>query len=245
MKKLLWDIETSKMLVRSFSLYPESISHEDIVEDWHIISAAYKWAGDDKVHVLTKTGRNNDYQLVKKMRKVLEEADLLIHHNGDRFDYPKLLSRMIEHDLPPLPKIRTYDTLKAARKAAFTSRRLDYLLTKLLDHGKMDNPKGLWNLATDGDKEAIAHMVEYNKVDVVLLEELYDILQPYNLIAHPNENLFSPDGSTDNCSHCGSSNLQKRGVQRTRLGIYQRYQCKDCGGWSQGKTNLAGSVEVR
>lgn len=244
MNKLLLDIETSKMTVRTFSLYPDSINYEDIIKDWHIISIAYKWVGDAEVHVLTKTGSDNDYYLVKKFHKILQKADLIIGHNIDKFDYPKLLSRIIYHGLPPLPKLTTYDTLKAARKAAFTSRRLDYLLDILADHRKLDNPKGLWNAATDGCKKAIAHMVEYNKQDVVLLEELYNILQPYNLIPHPNENLFN--GTTDSCPHCSSTNVIKRGFQRTKIGVYQRYQCNDCGGWSQGKTNLfKGGAEVR
>lgn len=244
MKKLLWDIETSKMTVRTFSLYPERINHDDIIKDWHIISVAYKWVGEDKVHVLRKRGKDDDSKLVERMRKVLEKADLVIHHNGDKFDYPKFLSRMIELGLPPLPKLKTYDTLKAARKAGFTSKRLDYLLRVLLNHGKLDNPKGLWNDATDGCPVAIRQMCEYNKNDVILLEELYEILKPYNLISHPNENVYNDD-EVEGCPHCGHSELIKRGYNVTRLGKYQRYQCLNCNGWSQGKTNLIGSVNIR
>jgi len=243
MKILLWDIETSKMLVRTFSLYPESISHEDIVKDWHIISIAYKWAGEDEVHVITKSGKDNDRGLVRKMHKVISQADLLVHHNGNKFDMPKFMSKVIEYNLPPLPKIPMYDTLKAARKTAFSSRRLDYLLDKLVDDRKLDNPKGLWNRATDGDKEAVAQMAKYNKHDVVLLEELYNILKPYNLIPHPNSNVYN--NTSDACPHCGSVELIKRGYNMTRIGKYQRYQCTNCGGWSQGKSNLANTVEVR
>ena len=37
------------------------------------------------------------------------------------------------------------------------------------------------------------------------------------------------------CPKCGSENLQRRGFATTTVGKYQRYQCKDCGGWLRGR----------
>lgn len=240
---LLWDVETSFMTVRTFQLFKDITSPSSIIKDWHLLCVCYKWLGDDKVYSLSKTLPDNDRELCINMREVLIQADIIIHHNGDKFDVKKFNSRLIFHGLEPIPPLVTVDTLKHIRRVAtFSSHRLDYLGQQLGFGGKLDNPTNLWNAATDGDEKALKQMVKYCKRDVQLLEQVYLRLRPY-FKGHPNLNVIQE--TVDTCPTCQSSSLHKRGYSITRTGKYQRYQCNDCGSWSQGKKNLFTKGEIR
>lgn len=231
-KIILWDIETSLMKVASFTLYPEYISHENILEDWHIICGSWLELGNKNPQVIS-TYNEDDKKVAKKLRDVLYNADLIIAHNGDKFDLRKLNTRLIYHGLEPLPPIRSVDTLKEARRIAyFTSNKLDYLGTFLGVGKKIETSKGLWIKALNGNKTAIKEMAKYNKQDVLLLRDIYLKLLPY--IKHP---IVYDEHS---CPNCGSYKLQKRGFQKSRVTQYQRYQCQDCGSWSRDRiSNIA------
>ena len=137
-KILFWDIETSLSTVATFQLKTEYIPHTNILTDWYIICGAWKWLGEKEIHSIATNSQTNppfdpislrdDIEVCKKLRSVLLEADVIVHHNGDAFDVKKLNSRLIKHGLQPLPKLTTIDTLKLARKFFyFMSNRLDAL----------------------------------------------------------------------------------------------------------------------
>lgn len=235
-KIILWDIETSLMQVSTFTLYPKYISHHAIIQDWSIICGCWKVLGEDKIYSTSvtdypKTFKKdvyNDYHVVKDLREMLEGADIVIGHNGDKFDLKKFNARLIYHKLPPLPKIQTIDTLKQARKLAkFTSNRLDYLGKFLGVEGKMDTTPGLWDRAMRGDKAAIEEMVEYNKIDVKVLEDVYLALRSY-MDTHPN----IADPHTMQCPKCGEREVVKHKLRVSASGVRrQQYQCNGCGGY--------------
>lgn len=243
---LIWDIETSPMVVAIFDLKQNGIIHyENILQDWFIICASWKWLGEEEVYTTSiidnkkefKKDNTNDFDVVKKLSEVITEADVIVAHNGDRFDLKKLNARAIYHGLEPVPPVKTVDTLKEAKKYFnFSSNRLDYL-AKHLDVGeKMHTTKGLWLRALDGDEEAIQEMLEYNVVDTVVLESVYLKLRPY-MIGHPNLNLITGEGYQ--CPKCTSFETQKRGFSTTRAGLFQRYWCKSCRGWTTDGKSLA------
>jgi len=99
----------------------------------------------------------------------------------------------------------------------------------------------LWVKCMAGDPVAWKKMERYNKQDVVLLEKVYDKLLPW-IKSHPNHNLY--DDVEHCCPNCGSGKLHRRGVARSIGGVYQRFQCTDCGSWSQG-TKSEKSVTVK
>lgn len=229
-KGLLYDLETSYTLNLTFGQYPEAISHTNIVEDWHIHCASWKWLGEEKVYSAVEKNRD-DKNICIPLHKAFCEADFVITHNGVKFDNKKLHTRIIAHGLDPLPTIPNVDTLKEARSiAAFSSNRLDYIGEYLGVGRKLHNSPNLWRKAFFGDKKALKEMLEYNKQDVLLLEEIYTELLPY-MKNHPNFNSIM--GTEDNCPKCGSSDLTKRGFSITRTGRKQRYQCANCWSWSE------------
>jgi hypothetical protein len=239
MKILIWDIELSYMLAAVFSLKTDYISPKNIVKDQTVLCGAWKWLGDKTTHAVCvdPSDPDDDVEVVQTLRDVVSEADIIVHHNGDRFDIKKLNSRVIYHKLEPMPPVRMIDTLKEVRKvASFSSNKLDFLGDRLVDDTKIETSYALWFDILTGDycarKAALKAMVTYNKKDVTLLEDVYLRLRPY-MKNHPNAGLYLPTEDVI-CPKCSSIDMQKRGFFMTNKGKYQRYQCKDCGSWTKG-----------
>ncbi len=232
-KIILWDIETTPIVTYTWDLWPNSISHDSIVQDWSIICGAWKELGVDKVHtaVIKKVG--DDKEVVKTLRDAIADADIIIHHNGDKFDLKKLNARIIYHGLDPLPNINTLDTVKEARKVAkFTANRLDYLGKHLVGHGKVHVDYQLWLDVMAGSKKALKEMVDYNVVDVERLEEVYIALRPY-MKNHPHAGAIQGWEKNSACKNCGSTHVKKNGIRYTRAGVAkQELQCKECHAYS-------------
>jgi uncharacterized protein YprB with RNaseH-like and TPR domain len=229
------------MVVTTWGLFKPMLSHDNILQESLIISAAWKWHGDKEVYEahINPARPKDDHQLIKTLYKVLLQADVLVAHNGDKFDLRKFNARAIYHRLKPLPKIPTIDTLKIARRVFyFNSNRLDYLGKFLCGTGKLPTTYDLWLDVMDGDAGALATMVKYNKADVVVLEKVYERLLPY-IKNHPNAALYR---DVKVCPNCGSGNFQKRGFQFNLTTKRQRYQC-ECGAWFSGK--YMGKTEIR
>lgn len=240
-KILSWDIETSYNQVNTFGMRKVYINPSNIEIERHLFCASYKWHGKKKIHsvsILDDPKRfakdiHDDYHVVKHMHNVISQADAIVAHYGDGFDYPVWMSRVIFHKLPPMPPIISIDTVKIAKKVAgFNSNKLDYLTRLLCRDSKMVNPTNLWDKCFKGDEKALKRMVKYNKKDVKILEEVFDILMPYVKNNPLNRNLFKERGC---CPNCGSVNLIKRGYNTTRVNKYQRYQCGVCGAWSSDR----------
>lgn len=230
---ILFDIETSPMLTATFSLYPESINHTSIVQDWFIMSAAWKTLRSKTTHSTSindfkRKGKDDDYGVVKKLREALVDADIIIGHNLKKFDVKKLNARIIFHGLEPLPKINVIDTLTEIKKIAqFSSHRLDYLGNHLVGQGKLETSPGLWLKAMDGNRKAVKELVGYNIIDVVRLEEIYLKIRSY--IKHPHIGVYQSDRN-ESCPNCGSTEFENYSKIRYTISGIQKIQkqCKEC-----------------
>jgi len=174
--------------------------------------------------------------MLTEVYKLLEEADVVITYNGDRFDLPILNQEFMMLGLPPPAPYASVDLLRTMRRRfRGTSNKLDYWL-KRLDVGAKKEHRGpqLWLDCMNGDKDAFLEMEEYNIGDVVELEHLYDRVLPW-IPNHPNR-AVNHDGIV--CPYCESAAIHARGwTQPTKAGLrYRRYQCRNlpaCGGWFQ------------
>lgn len=239
-KTILFDVETSHSIVATFGLHNENIPHENILSDFFIICASWKWLDEDEIYSVSllddierfNISPNDDYYVADELRKAISEANLVIGHNHKKFDTKKLNAKLCYHKLPPLEYHKDIDTLKVARQYfKFTSNRLDYLAKYLGVGEKMRTSRGLWLRVLMGDVEAIKEMAEYNKVDVKILEGVYLRLRPY-MKTHPN--LISIDGKqVEKCTSCDSPHIQYRGTAINQKGKFRRFQCQECGAWSQ------------
>lgn len=242
-KRLFIDLETSYSKVASFSLWPKYIPHENILEEWYILCACWKWEGKKTVYG-KKSKDRCDKEVVKAISDAVIKADEIVYHNGRKFDWKKLNTRVLLNGLPPIPKPRECDTLLQARKHfGFTSNRLDYIGQILGVGGKIHTDNGLWLRCLKGDKQALNEMYKYNKRDVTLLEDVYQKMKPHIDVSF-NTNVNKDLGL--NCPSCDSFNYQKRGWVTTLACKYQRYQCQDCGKWfKDGRRKKRGCIPHR
>jgi len=240
---LLYDIETAPNLVHTWGIYEQTAL--EVVRPWYLLCFAYKWLDETTTHVISlpdfekdyKKNPENDYQLVKVLHDLFNEADIVIAHNGDAFDQKKVSARFLVHGFDPPTHYRQIDTLKEARRNfRFDSNRLNDLGVTLGLGEKVDTGGyTLWKEVMAGDEAAWRKMRKYNKQDVVLLEKVYLTLRPW-ISNHPNVSFLS--GTLDGCPKCGARHLQKRGIRHNKTTSYQEYQCQSCRGYFRDRNNL-------
>lgn len=229
-KIMFFDIETSPNVVYSWRVGNKiNLTTDNIVHERKIICISWKYEHEDYVYSLTWDKNQDDKQMLKEFGKELENCDVAIGHNGDKFDIKWVKTRNIIHKLPPLNNIVTIDTLKLARRYFnFNSNRLDYL-GDILGVGRKHETGGysLWTAVLDGDKKALNKMVEYCNQDVILLEDVFHEITPYvdRMPAHLG---IIKGKDRVSCKACGSTDTQKYGIRKKTTGSYQRYKCNSC-----------------
>lgn len=213
---------------------------------------AAKWVGNTKVQfaaayepvdgkwVPTDSAKDKMLSLAYSL---LDDADIVVHYNGMRFDMPHLNREFAVAELGPPSPYQQIDLLRQVKKQFnFPSNKLAYVTKALSLSGKMGNSgHQLWVECLAGIPKAWAQMRRYNKQDVVVTEELYHRILPW-VSGHPSVGLFS-DPPVSGCANCGSMHLRPRGRAYTARSIFQRYRCDDCGKWQRGSSRI-GSVSV-
>ena len=249
MKVLIFDIETAPILAHVWDIWDQNVALNQIKQDWYVLSWSAKWLYDDPKNVMYADQRNaknieNDKGILKKLWKLLDEADVVITQNGVKFDVPKINARFIQHGFPPPSSFRHIDTLKIARATfGFTSNKLEYMTDKLckkykkLKHSKFSGFE-MWKQCLAGNLEAWKEMEEYNKYDVLSLEELYTIVAPWN--SKINFNIYH-DTNVHQCNACGSLEFKQKGFKYTNSAKYHRYICVNCGCEAVSKVNVLSS----
>ena len=169
--------------------------------------------------------------MLRDFSGVLNSADEAIGHNGDRFDLKWIKTRCLYHRIPMYPNYTTLDTLKVARNQfLFNSNKLDYIAKFLGFGGKMDTGGfGLWKaIVLDKCRESLQKMVDYCKMDVVLLERVYQELRTY--APHKFNYATAYGGEAHDCPNCESLNVHVSKTKTTAGGVLKKQmQCKDCG----------------
>lgn len=234
-KILFLDIEISPTLATVWGLWNQNIQPQNIIGNSEVLSWAAKWHGSEEVEYSSR-GMTSKKNMLLEVYKLLEEADVVVTYNGDRFDLPILNQEFMMLRLTPPAPYTSLDLLRTMkRRFRGTSNKLSYWLQRL-ELGEKVQHRGhqLWLDCMNGDKEAFGEMEEYNIGDVVELEKLYDRVLPW-IPLHPNRAAFH-EGIV--CPHCESGNVHARGfTQPTRTGLrYHRYQCRNipaCGAWFQ------------
>ena len=248
---LAFDIETAPIDARVWGLWKQNVGLKQIVEDWHVLCWCAKWVGSNEVMTCAlpdfdtyKDDPRNDIHVLNTLYELLDKADIVIAHNGDGFDLPKVNARLIIQGFTPYSPVRSIDTLKTARRVfGFTSNKLDYIANALGVGQKIDTGGfELWNGCLDGDKKSWAKMVDYCAHDTTLLEGVYLKTRAWDN-RHPNLGLYVDDTRAGKvlCPVCGSDNIRKDGTRthKTNMSKFQRYHCNNCHSWPRGRKNLA------
>ena len=235
---LVLDIETAPKVALVWRFFKENISPKQVKEHGHLLSFAAKFLGDNQI-IYCENRKENDYEIISKLVELLDEADVVVMHNGDRFDLPEIRGRALVHGIKPFSPVKTVDTYKIAkREFNFPSNSLEYL-SYVLDckikkggHKKFPGFE-LWLECLRNNDEAWAEMKTYNILDIQCLEEVYLKMRPWDHL-HPNLAIYN-EPEVVQCPKCQSSRLHRRGYAYTATGKYHRYFCLDCGGWSRSK----------
>ena len=249
-KVLLVDIETAPILAWVWALWKQNVGISQISADSYILCWAAKWWGMDdilsdalpnhKKHY--KLYPEDDIKVCETLWTIMDEADVIVAHTGDRFDIPRANARFIHHGMQPPAPSKQVDTYKICKSAFnLTSNKLDWLgehlgVGRKVHHDGFD----LWVRVMRGDAQSWADMVDYCRGDVQLLERVWERVRPW---ARNHPNLAAYAGDLDACPACMKKDFSRAGHRRTMAGMYQRYMCNACGKWWSSSENLLSKDE--
>ena len=236
MRILLLDIETAPNKVYSWGLWDQNIATNQVEETSYILCWAAKWYGEKQIQ-FDSVRKSSQKIMLGRMHKLLDEADIVVHYNGLKFDIPTLNKEFISLGFAPPAPYKQVDCLKEVKRMfRFQSNKLDFV-SQALDIGAKVQHEGfeLWVKCMEGDEAAWAKMEKYNRGDVKILESLYTRLRPW-IDKHPNAGAFE---DIQCCPKCGSEKYQHRGYAVTQMMKYPRYQCQSCGGWFRGNKSVS------
>lgn len=239
-KILIVDIETAPKVAYVWRFFKENVGAKQVREHGHIMSYAARWFGS-KETMYEENRKEDDSVIVTALCKLLDEADIVVAHNGARFDFPTILGRALVHNIKPPSPYKIVDTCKEARRLfKFESNSLEYLAIVLGCKPKLAHKNfpgfELWLECLRGNEDAWSEMRIYNEQDVDTLEEIYIKMRPF-MDRHPNVAAINEE-EEHSCPKCGGNHMHKRGFAYTNVGKYQRFQCNDCGGWSRSRYTI-------
>lgn len=240
---LVADIETFPILAHVWGLFKQNISLAQIAQDWSLMSFACKWLEQPEVFYLDTRGQRDvrdDSLMCEALWHILSNTDMVIAHNGQRFDLPKIKARMAKHGMSPIAPVTVIDTLNLNRTAfGFTSQKLEYTANHFASAQKDDHAEfpgwAMWLEILKGNMRAFKSCEKYNIRDVTSNEEMYLSLRGWYSGAPNMGPYLSVEEGEHTCPTCGSTDVNEEGTRKTQVGIYRRYSCNGCGGWSRGR----------
>lgn len=125
-----------------------------------------------------------DKRILLSLIDTLETVDTVVTYNGTRFDIPYLRTRCIMQGIKTFPTygekrhIDLYYQVKA--KLSLHRKSLDAACEAFNIVGKTPIDFQIWRDAKLGYKDALKKVLDHNKGDVVILEELFNIMLPFS-----------------------------------------------------------------
>lgn len=232
-KTLYFDIETTLAKSYHWGQWQQNLSVKQQIQESHMLSHAWAW-GDGEVFssVLTpeEVLNQDDERIVYEIWSLLDNCDVVVAHNGKRFDVKKVNGYFLKYGLPKPSSYKVIDTLEIAKKHFnLPFKSLEYL-AKFLNVELKQDSGGIqtWIDCDRGDLEALATMEFYNRGDVVTLREIHNKLKGWDNNG-VNIALYN-DNHDALCTHCGSDDISvitdKFAYTPNRK--YQVYRCNNC-----------------
>lgn len=233
---LLIDLETAPNLCFTWGVYDQSVGFDQIVREGYILMYAYQWLGEKKVYLESihnypqyKKNPHSDKVLAKKLYDLLDKADIVVAHNGDRFDVKHINTLFLKYIGHPPSAFKTVDTLKQSRINFYqNTHRLDHQCRRHLGQQKVETGGfQLWrDIYLNQCQKAFNKMAKYCKKDVALLHDWYMKILPF-VKNHPSVTDNYEDGEI-RCDRCGSHNWRKDGIGRDKHTWKRRAHCRNC-----------------
>lgn len=233
---LTLDIERFPFLAAGYDLRTTYIPFGNIVQPSRMCCVAAKWLDSDEVFFLaeydfdkgklTKPARR---KMLTEIRRLVDEADIIVSFNGNRFDLPHLTTEWVLAGVPEPSPVKSVDLYQVGRKRLrLESNSLRYMCQRLGLPAKGDYGGMKAMLAAmDGDREVWEHLRDYNAQDVISTEALYLRLQGHN----PQHPMMGSAFDGLRCNQCGGTNLEPAGWNRATVLERAQYRCTHCGGF--------------
>lgn len=245
-KILLVDVENAPYTAYVWQRWKANISQDQSVQDGYLLSFSAKWLGQDEILFEHITERENDKNIVESLHNLFNQADVIVAHNGKKFDEPLIKARYVQWGFEPPAPYKMVDTLQIAKKQfRFPSNSLDSIAAYLgLERKKKHEGFNLWVRCMNLEQEAFDEMEEYNVQDIVVLEQVYLKLRAWDN-QHPNIALYYSDNKA-RCVCCGSEDIKPIAKSSyTQLSEFETVSCKSCGKKQRKRVNLRGKQEMK
>ena len=137
----------------------------------------------DRTNPLWKKGiRGDDKELVKQVCKIVRDHDVIVAHNGARFDLPMLRTRALRWGLAPLKDGKLVDPCSIAwRKFKLRSNRLGAIADFVgIEDKKTPLDMSLWaDVMLNGSVRGMNKIVEHCEADIRVLRGVLDFVKPF------------------------------------------------------------------
>lgn len=240
-KILILDVERLPGITKQFwwdrgDLKNRYIHYESVERTPRTTIVCAKWYDSPDVIQLAEWDKGGRKKFLKNVHKLLSQCDIVVGHNIDAADLPWLSGDLhIEAGLPPMPPMKTVDTLKVLRrqfKSGAPFKSLDAFCQIVGIPAKTDRyDRAAMERAINKSEEDRARLVSYCVGDVIATQGLYDFLRPY-IPNHPALFVDGKDKLTV-CNRCGHDTepISRRYIANVLS--YSMRRCVSCGGHSR------------
>ena len=238
---LILDVERLPGITKQFwwdrgDLKNRYIHYETVERSPRTTIVCAKWYDQPDVIELAEWDKGGRKKFLKNVHSLMIQADIIVGHNVDNADLPWLAGDLhIEAGLPPLPPIKSVDTLKVLRrqfKSGVPFKSLDAFCQIVGIASKTDRyDREAMERAVNKSVEDQERLTAYCVGDVLATQGLYDFLRPY-ITNHPALFVDGKDNLTT-CHRCGNDTepIPRRYVANVLT--YSMRRCTKCSGYSR------------
>lgn len=239
---LILDVERLPGITRQYwwdraDLKNRYIHYETVERSPRTTVVCAKWYDRPEVIELAEWDKGGRRAFLRRVHRLMSEADIIVGHNLDNADVPWLAGDLhIEASLPPLPPFKTVDTLKVLRrqfKSGAPFKSLDAFCQVVGIPAKTDryDRAAMERAVTEKSVPDRERLVAYCAGDVLATQALYDWLRPY-IPNHPALFVDGKDAMTI-CHRCGHDTepIPRRYIANVLT--YSMRRCTSCLAYSR------------
>lgn len=212
------------------------IHYEQVTRHPRTTLVCAKWYDSPELIELAEWDKGGRKKFLKKVHALLAKADIVVGHNVTGADLPWLSGDLhIEAGLPPLPPIKTVDTLTVLKrqfKSGAPFKSLDAFCKIIGVTAKPDRyDRMAMERAVTGSVPDQQRLTAYCSGDVIATQGLYDWLRPH-IQNHPALFVDGKDKLTV-CNRCGHDTepIPRRYVANVLT--YSMRRCTHCLAYSR------------
>lgn len=239
---LILDVECWPMKGEFWDIWDQNIGINQINQHRTLLSFAAKWWGEKDMFyfdIENKRDLHSDKPLMGPLRKLMDESDIIVGHNLNKFDRRVINTSVVTNKEKPMRRYRVLDTMIIAKRHfSFPSYSLEYLTSRLCPEfpkmkSKLFIGHELWKECDQRNPLAWKEMRKYNCQDVRATEALWNVIEPFDNSINFNLYTDAPDSLDCKCGgHFVGNGKTVRGST-----IKQRFRCLSCGAEAIGGKN--------